>query len=98
MDDYRTAIASLITSRDQIIANLNSLAVSLAAIPVVPNFTENGDGGSETIDNVGLRQEIMSEIQKHSEMLKQLNINIASLEAGICSTRIAVSGRGMFRY
>jgi hypothetical protein len=92
-DDYRSTIASLITVRDNLLTQISSTAASLAAIPAVPNYSESGDGGSEMIDTVGLRAQLMNEIRELSQQVKEISITIASLQAGFGVLRVHVNGR-----
>lgn len=87
-DDYTTIIASLETTRDSIAADLANTATELAELVAVPNFSESGDGGSESIDSVGLRRQLMDEIKEKGELVRQLSITIASLQPGIGIKRI----------
>jgi hypothetical protein len=65
----------------------------LAALKPVANFSESGDGGSEMIDSVGLRRQLMDEIREKGEQVKDLSVTIAMLQAGVGKVRIRVNGR-----
>jgi hypothetical protein len=91
-DNYQDTINGLIDVREALLTDLSTTVAELAALPAVANFSESGDGGSETIDSVGLRRQLMDEIREKGEQIREMSKTIASLEAGIVVTRIPRGG------
>jgi len=91
-DDYSAVITNLELARDTIALDLGAAAAALAALSVVPNFAESGDGGTETIDVPGQRRQLVEEISEKGRQIRELSVTIASLQAGLSSTRLRVNG------
>lgn len=87
-DDYQSTIASLELARDIIASEMATIAQDLANVPVVPTYSESGDGGSESIDVAGLRRQLTDEMSAKAEQVKQISITIASLSSGINVMRL----------
>lgn len=87
-DDYLSTIANLETARDALATAIGSLASQLASQPIVPSFSESGDGGSESIDTPGMRAQLVAEITEKGKQIRELSVTIASLQAGINVKRI----------
>lgn len=91
-DDYGSIISSLETTRDTVAADLAATAAELAALPAVAPFNEGGDGGTESIDVVGLRRQLMSEMTDKQKLIDQLTMSIAKYQAGFSMRRIPSCG------
>lgn len=87
-EDYQSIISTLETTRDTLAADLAATATDLAALIAIPNFSESGEGGSESIDNPGLRRQLMDEIKQKGEQIREISRTMAALQGGFQQKRI----------